>query len=115
MCVKQHIYSILASQRRRLGLSQQELAARAGLRREKVNRIESKQEDAGIEELSRLLDAVGLELVVREKGEALSSSPASSAASLPQSVRHSAPREFDKASFVDGSKAKILSWGKVPR
>ena len=57
MCVKQHIYPILASQRRRLGLSQQELAARAGLRREKVNRIESKAEDVSLEELSRLLDA----------------------------------------------------------
>jgi hypothetical protein len=59
-----------------------------------------------LEELSRLLDAVGLELIVREKGEA---------ASLAQSVRHLAPREFDNASFIDGSKAKILSWGKVPR
>jgi len=104
--MKQHIYPVLASQRRRLGLSQQELAARAGLRREKVNRIESKAEDVSLEELSRLLDAVGLEFVVREKGEA---------ASLPQSVRHLAPREFDKASFIDGSRAKILSWGKVPR
>ena len=85
------------------------------MRREKVNRIESKAEDVSLEELSRLLDAVGLELVVREKGEALSSSSASSAASLSQSVRHLAPREFDKASFIDGSKAKILSWGKVPR
>jgi len=112
--MKQHIYPMLASQRRRLGLSQQELAARAGLRREKVNRIESKAEDVSLEELCRLLDAVGLELVVREKGEVLSS-PASSAASLPQSARHLAPREFDKASFIDGAKAKILSWGKVPR
>ena len=113
--MKQHIYPMLASQRRRLGLSQQELAARAGLRREKVNRIESKAEDVSLEELCRLLDAVGLELVVREKGEALPSSPASSAASLPRSARHLAPREFDKASFIDGAKAKILSWGKVPR
>ena len=113
--MKQHIYPILSSQRRRLGLSQQELAARAGLRREKVNRIESKAEDVSLEELCRLLDAVGMELVVREKGEALSSSPASSVASLPQSARHLAPREFDEASFIDGSRAKILSWGEVPR
>lgn len=89
-----------------MGLSQQELAARAGLRREKVNRIESKSEDVSLEELCRLLDAVGLEIVVREKCEAVS---------LPQSARRLAPREFDKASFIDGSKAKILSWGKVPR
>ena len=76
------------------------------MRREKVNRIESKAEDVSLEELSRLLDAVGLELVVREKGEA---------AALPKSARHLAPLEFDKAAFIDGSKAKILSWGKVPR
>ncbi len=103
--MKSHIYSLLASQRRRLGLSQQELAARAGLRREKVNRIESKAEDVSLEELCRLLDAVGLELVVQEK----------SAAPLSHAARQLAPREFDKASFIDGSKAKILSWGKVPR
>jgi len=103
--MKSHIYSLLASQRRRLGLSQQELAARAGLRREKVNRIESKAEDVSLEELSRLLDAVGLVLVVQEK----------SAAPLSHAARQLAPREFDKASFIDGSKAKILSWGKVPR
>jgi transcriptional regulator with XRE-family HTH domain len=105
MCVKQHIYPVLAAQRRRLGLSQQELAARAGLRREKVNRVESKGEDISLEEMSRLLDAVGLALVVQEK----------SAAPLPHAARPLAPREFDKASFIDGSKAKILNWGKVPR
>lgn len=115
MCVKQHIYPILASQRRRLGISQQELAARAGLRREKVNRVESKGEDISLEELSRLLDAVGLELVVREKGQVPSSSSGLSAASPSHSVRHLVAREFDSASFIDGSKAKVLSWGKVPK
>jgi|SRR5207245_7286593 len=106
MCVIKHIYSVLIAERRRRGLSQSELAARAGLRREKVNRIESKAEDVGIEELSRLLDAVGLELVVREKGPAASAS---------HSARRLAPQAFHKASFIDGSKAKILHWGKVPR
>jgi len=115
MCVKQHIYSLLASQRRRLGLSQQELAARAGLRREKVNRVESKGEDISFEEMSRLLDAVGLVLVVHEKGKVLSPPSALSAASLSHAARQLVPQEFDKASFIDGSKAKILSWGKVPR
>jgi len=113
--VKQHIYPLLASQRRRLGISQQELAARAGLRREKVNRVESKGEDISFEEMSRLLDAVGLVLVVHEKGKAPSPSSALSAASLSHAARQLAPQEFDKASFIDGSKAKILSWGKVPR
>ena len=75
------------------------------MRREKVNRVESKGEDISIEEMSRLLDAVGLELVVQEK----------SAAPLPQAARQLAPREFHKASFIDGAKAKILNWGKLPR
>ena len=96
---------LLASHRRRLGLSQQELAARAGLRREKVNRVESKGEDLGFEDMCLLLDAVGLVLVVQEKKD----SPAH------DDDRRLAPKAFDKASFIDGSKAKILSWGKVPR
>jgi transcriptional regulator with XRE-family HTH domain len=110
VCVKQHIYPLLASQRRRLGLSQQELAARAGLRREKISRLESKGESIGFDELCRLLDAVGLELAVQEKGMQPSSAPSS-----PNAGRGLPPREFRKASFMDGSKAKILSWGKLPR
>ena len=121
MCVKEHIYKILASRRRQLGMSQQELAARPGLRREKVNRVESKGEDLGVSELCRLLDAVGLELSVSPKGEVESSSLPSAA---PRAQRKSpsshfavkqAPRAFQQASFIDGSKAKILNWGKVPR
>jgi HTH-type transcriptional regulator/antitoxin HipB len=111
-----HIYSVLIAERRRRGLSQSELAARAGLRREKVNRIESKAEGVGIEELSRLLDAVGLELVVREKGQAASAASSKlEKASPAHSARRLAPQAFHKASFIDGSKAKILHWGKVPR
>ncbi len=113
MCVKQHIYSILASERRRLCLSQQELAARAGLRREKVNRVESKQEDISFAEMSRLLDAVGLVLVAQKKGEAMPSSLP--AAPDSNEARGLVPQEFDKASFIDGSKVKVLNWGKVPR
>ena len=116
MCVKQHIYPILAAQRRKLGLSQQELAARAGLRREKVNRIESSGQNVGFDELCRLADALGLELYVREKGRA--GSPLEQGGHRSRSA-HSArrlePREFHEASFIDGSRAKILSWGKVPR
>ena len=121
VCVKEHIHKILASRRRQLGMSQQELAARPGLRREKVNRVESKGEDLGVSELCRLLDAVGLELSVSPKGEVESSSLPSAA---PRAQRKSpsshfavkqAPRAFQQASFIDGSKAKILNWGKVPR
>lgn len=115
MCVNSHIYPLLASERRRLGLSQQELAVRAGLRREKVNRVESQGEDLSLEEMSRLLDAVGLELAVVEKSAAPALPSAISGAPPSQSERHLLPRDFDRASFIDGGKAKILRWGKVPR
>lgn len=104
--MNKHIYTLLASERRRLRLSQQELAARAGLRREKVNRVESKHEDISLEEMSRLLDAVGLVLVVQRKVDAMASSSAPAPALDPQA--------FDKAAFIDGSRARILNWGKVP-
>ena len=97
---------MLAAQRRYLGISQQELAARAGLRREKVNRIESKGEDVGLDELCRLLDAVGLELHVGEKGQARSASA--------DPVRRRQPQDFKKAAFIDGLKARVLDWGKLP-
>jgi len=92
-------------------MSQQELAAKAGLRREKLNRIESRQQNIGFDELCRLFDVLGLELYVREKGQASEQSEYRSA----RSVHQLAPQEFHKASFIDGSKAKVLSWGKVPR
>lgn len=113
MCVKSHdIYPLLASRRRMLGMSQQELAARAGLRREKVNRLESKGEAIGLDELCRLLDAVGLELSVSDKGTA----KPSVRGSVPSQRSHSlVPGDFEKASFIDGAKAKIIDWGKVPR
>ncbi|MBM3368892.1 MAG: helix-turn-helix transcriptional regulator [Betaproteobacteria bacterium] len=105
-CVKQHIYVRLVSERRRLQLSQEELAARAGLRREKLNRVESKHEDISLEEICRLLDAVGLALVVQKKEDAI----VSSAPPAPDLI----PKAFDEAAFIDGPKAKILNWGKVP-
>lgn len=119
--MKKHIYASLVSQRRLLGISQQELAARAGLRREKVNRLESKGEDIGIDVLCRLCDAVGLELHVSIKGAADSPAVRPVAASArpdsrsPYPEHDLAPEEFNKAAFIDGAKAKILNWGKVPR
>ena len=114
MCVKQHIYPLLAAQRRRLGLSQKELAARAGLRREKLNRLESRGDDVSVEEFSRLLDAVGLELAVCEKGKAPLPPFARPDGSDFSSARRLRAARFRKASFLDGSKAKIRSWGKLP-
>lgn len=85
------------------------------MRREKVNRVESKAEDISFEELSRLLDAVGLEFAVREKADAPSQPDAYAAQPLSHAARQMAPQAFDKASFIDGAKVKILNWGKVPR
>lgn len=101
-------------------MSQQELAARAGLRREKVNRVESRGEDIGLDELCRLLDAVGLQLYVLEKEQGGSSSHVSAPmdqvqSSLPHSQRRLVPQDFHNASFIDGSRAKIVNWGKVPK
>lgn len=109
--MRQQIYPALAAQRRKLGLSQEALAVRAGLRREKVNRVESKGEDISLEELQRLLDVVGLELAVREKSES-GSSPVSASA---YPARQLVPKNFERASFIDGSKARIVSWGKIPK
>jgi transcriptional regulator with XRE-family HTH domain len=111
--MKQHIYNALALRRRGLGMSQQELAARAGLRREKLNRIESREQNIGIDELCRLLDVVGLELHVREKGRAGEQGENQSPSA--RSAHRPAPREFHEASFIDGARAKIVSWGKLPR
>lgn len=94
-------------------MSQQELAAKAGMRREKLNRIESREQNIGIDELCRLLDVVGLELYVREIERAGEQGEFQSPSA--RSAHRLAPREFQKASFIDGSKAKIVSWGKIPR
>jgi transcriptional regulator with XRE-family HTH domain len=114
--MKEHIYQVIVSQRRKLGISQQELAIRAGLRREKLNRLESKGENIGFDELCRLLDAAGLEFDVREKDRSArpSFSSADQSASA-DSARRLVPQDFHKASFIDGSKAQILDWGKLPR
>lgn len=102
-------------------MSQQELAARAGLRREKVNRVESKGEDIGLDDLCRLFDAVGLELRVYAKEDAAAPSVPSAEPPAPLDARSSragyqlAPQEFHQAAFIDGAQARILNWGKVPR
>lgn len=106
------IYPVLAAQRRKLGLSQAALAARAGLRREKLNRVESKGEDISFEELVRLLDAVGLQLAVCDKH---SGQAQANASIRPGGGRQLPAKDFGSASFIDGSRAKIVSWGKVPK
>lgn len=115
-----NLYPLLASRRRMLRLSQQELAVRAGLRREKVNRLESRHEDIGFNDLCRLLDAMGLELSVSEKRVVSSvrrgiQEPRQPAASAAKPSRDLAPADFEKSAFIDGARAKIIDWGKVPR
>ena len=113
MCMDSHIiYSLLSSRRRELGLSQQELAQRAGLRREKVNRIESQKADVGLDELNRLLDVLGLQISVEKKPVAKRIVVSEAAA---QNSHGLMPDDFEKASFVDGSRARIINRGKVPK
>lgn len=105
------IYEMLASRRRELGWSQQELAERAGMRREKVNRIESQRIDVGLSEISRLLEIVGLSVCVQP----FPSGQVPLDQRGPVNSHGLAPSDFEKASFFDGRKAKVISWGKVPR
>jgi transcriptional regulator with XRE-family HTH domain len=104
------IYELLASRRRELGLSQQELADRVGMRREKVNRIESQRIEIGLGEISRLLDVVGLVISVEKKPGAKQSSSKKALNS-----HGLEPGDFESASFFDGSRAKVIDWGKIPR
>ena len=106
------IYSLLAARRRELGLSQQDLAQRAGLRREKVNRIESQRADVGLDEIYRLLDVLGLQISVDRKPAA--KRIVQSDVANPDS-HGLMPDDIAKASFVDGSRAKVVDWGKAPK
>ena len=117
--MNQHIYPsihpILAARRRALGLSQQELGQLAGLRREKINRVESRREDISLSDLGRLLDAIGLKLIVTAKDSDEPLAGALPVKSLPSSNNHQLkPKRLSKAAIADGAKARIISWGKVP-
>src|SRR5437588_12071029 len=107
--MKEHIYQVLASHRRKLGISQHELALRAGLRREKLNRLERKGETIGFDELCRLLDAAGLELAIREQdsSEPQPYSGEHQTASA-DSVRRLEPQDIHNISCIARSRAKIF-------
>lgn len=112
--MKEHIYSILTAQRRLLGLSQEDVAALAGLRREKINRVESRHEDVSLSDLSKILDALDLKLVIAAKGQAGGDSGAAEkAGDWPAGNHLLKPLRMAEASFIDGARAKILKWGKV--
>lgn len=96
-----------------LGLSQQELAALAGLRREKVNRFEGGMEDIFLSDLARLLRVLGLELRAAEY------SPSSSGNDMvveriSDRQRQLVPAQLEEAAVLDGSKIKVIDWGRVP-
>lgn len=96
-----------------LGLSQQELAALAGLRREKVNRFESGMEDIFLSDLAQLLRVLGLELSAAESGPSSSRDDSvieRISGKQPQLV----PALLDEAAILDGSKIKVIDWGRVP-
>ena len=114
MCVNSHIFPIIAAQRRLLGLSQQDVAALAGLRREKVNRVESRHEDLSVSDLAKILDVLDLKLVIAAKGAQDEDLGAGSkAGDWPSGNQVLQPARMPDASFVDGAKAKILKWGNV--
>ena len=110
--MKDHIYAQMAARRRYLGLSQGALASLAGLSREKVNRVENRREDMSFEHFCRLVDAVGMQIVVVPKnaqvlvdGRELSPKPA-------EPNNHVLPAlPLEQAGVIDGSKAKVVRWG----
>lgn len=108
---------MVAARRRMLGWSQLELAERAGLRREKVNRFESKGEDISFSDLCKVLDALGYEIVAAPKHG--NKEPIEHvewrSSYIPPSEQNLVPQSFKQASLIDGSKARVIKWGKVPR
>jgi len=109
----EHIHRLVRAKRRIMGVSQQELAALAGLRREKVNRFESGMEDIFLSDLARLLRVLGLELSIAESGP-----PSSSDEIIVERIsgkqRQLVPARLDEAAILDGSKIKVIDWGRVP-
>ena len=96
-----------------LGLSQQELAALAGLRREKVNRFESGMEDIFLSDMARLLRVLGLELRAAEYSPS-SSSDDMVVERISDRQRQLVPAQLEEAAVLDGSRIKVIDWGRVP-
>ena len=109
----EHIYRLVRAKRRLLGLSQRELAALAGLRREKLNRFESGMDDIFLSDLARLLRVLGLELSAAGRGPSSSTDDTAVepiSGKQPQLV----PARLDEGAILDGSKIKVVDWGRVP-
>jgi HTH-type transcriptional regulator/antitoxin HipB len=69
--------AIVKAERARLALSQHELAARAGVSRSWLAKLEAGHRGAELEQILRLLQALGLSLVLRSATSALSGDEAS--------------------------------------
>lgn len=60
------IIAAITQRRKTLGLTQADLAARAGISRRTMVDIEAGKHDIGIRKLLRILDSIGLTLIIRE-------------------------------------------------
>ena len=59
--------STIKAERTRAGLSQHDLAARAGVSRSWIARVEAGHRGAGLEQILRLLEALGLSMILRSE------------------------------------------------
>lgn len=78
----------IKAERARLALSQHELAARAGVSRSWLAKLEAGHRGAEFEQILRLLDALGLSLVLRSGATA-------PAADEPSATAHRVGQDFD--------------------
>lgn len=95
-------------------MSQQDVAVLAGMRREKVNRVESRHDDISLSDLVKLLDALDLKMVIAAKEDEDDNAGAvNKGGDWPSGNHVLKPERMEDASFIDGAKAKILKWGRV--
>ena len=64
----EEIVAAIIARRKMLGLTQAQLAERAGVSRRTIIAVEAGQHDIGVRKLLRLLDSTGLTLSVKEGG-----------------------------------------------
>lgn len=64
----EEIVAAIIARRKTLGLTQEQLAQRAGLSRRTIISVDAAQHDIGFIKLLRLLDSTGLTLSVKEGG-----------------------------------------------
>ncbi len=124
----QEYANAVTTRRKDLGLSQAELAQRAGITRESLNRFESKGGDIRFSNLLAILGALGLDLqlqISRLEGNSncevrrirnWESFVRGRQQALDEQMRRTevSPDRFSPLSLVDGKEVKIVSWGDMP-